>query len=444
MKKYYLLLVMLVICSISINAKVDTNRKLNVVLIMADDLGYGDLSCYGNSNIKTPNIDKLAAEGIRFTDFHSNGVVCSPTRAALLTGRYQQRAGIEGVITAARHRTVGLSLDKITIADELKKHGYTCGIFGKWHLGYAPEFNPTFQGFNKFIGFVSGNVDYHAHIDQEGYLDWWRDSTITNEKGYSTDLITKYGVEFIKDNVDKPFFLYLPHETPHYPYQKRVDKEVRKVGVNKSIKISDEKIPAVYKEMIEVMDEGIGEILAVLKETGLDKNTIVIFCSDNGANNKGNNGVLRGFKGGVYEGGHRVPAIVWNPGKIKGGTTSNETIISMDIFPTILDFLNVKPADSNFDGRSIKDLLLNGDKLSERDLFWSYGRKKAIRSGAWKLISQISDEENRFELYDLSQDISEKNNLADQYPELVQQLKLKLLNWDKNVREGIDIVADRK
>ena len=246
----------------------------NIVLIMADDLGYGELSCYGSTSIHTPNIDSLAEQGIRFTDFHSNGAVCSPTRAALMTGKYQQRTGVEGVITAANHREVGLSLDEITLAEALKNMGYTCGIFGKWHLGYAEEFNPTYQGFDEFVGFVSGNVDYQSHIDQEGYLDWWKGSKIANEEGYTTDLITKYGVEFLKKNnpqiTRKPFFLYLPHEAPHYPIQARNDAAVRKEGSGKYIrKVPDDRVQAIYTEMIETMDEGIGEILKTLETLGI-------------------------------------------------------------------------------------------------------------------------------------------------------------------------------
>ena len=172
----------------------------NIIVIIADDLGYGDISCYGNSTINTPNLDLLAQNGIKFTDFHSNGAVCSPTRAALMTGKYQQRTGISGVITAKSHITVGLHLNEITIAEEFKNHGYKTGMYGKWHLGYSKSHNPTLQGFDEFTGFVSGNIDYHAHIDQEGYLDWWKGSKIKNEKGYSTDLITNYGVKFINQN----------------------------------------------------------------------------------------------------------------------------------------------------------------------------------------------------------------------------------------------------
>lgn len=421
------------------------STKPNFILIMADDLGYGDISCYGNSFIKTPNIDKLASEGIRFTDFHSNGTVCSPTRAALMTGKYQQRTGVEGVITAAHHRNVGLAVNEITIADELKSYGYTSGIFGKWHLGYASKFNPTLQGFDGFKGFVSGNVDYHAHLDQEGYLDWWNSTDLQNEEGYTTDLITEYGVNFIKENnpvlTGKPFFLYLPHEAPHYPYQKRIDKAVRKIGVKGTAQIPQDSIPLIYKEMVEVLDEGVGRIIQTLQELGLDKNTIVIFCSDNGASKNGSNGILRGFKGDVYEGGHRVPAIAWFPSKFKAGIDCDQTVLTMDFLPTFLDFIGEQPKSTTIDGVSIKNLLLSGERLPKRDLFWSFQEKNAIRSENWKLIINKIDGKEIIGLYDLSKDIYEKNNLIDSRPELATTLELKLENWKKEVQEGVEVIS---
>lgn len=413
----------------------------NFILIMADDLGYGDLSCYSNERIQTPHIDRLAAEGLKLLDFHSNGAVCSPTRAALMTGKYQQRTGVEGVITAAGHREVGLNLEEVTLAEELKKQGYACGIFGKWHLGYAPEFNPVRQGFDEFVGFVSGNVDYHAHIDQEAYLDWWRDTTIQNEEGYTTDLITQYGVDFIQAHQDEPFFLYLPHEAPHYPYQRRVDEPVRAVGVKNLREVPADSIPDIYREMVEVMDEGIGRIMQTLRATGLDQNTIVLFCSDNGANGRGNNGALRGTKGRVYEGGHRVPAIVWYPTGIKGGATSDEPILSMDILPTFLDFVDVEPSASDVDGISFKNLLLHGEPLPERDLFWSFRQRHAVRSGDWKLVVTGTEEGERMELFNLSEDLSEQTDLIEQYPEEARQLREKLRVWGLAVRDGVAVVA---
>ena len=387
-------LVFLALMSACKNTEPSSLIQPNIVLIMADDLGYGELSCYGSTAINTPNIDQLAAQGMRFTDYHSNGAVCSPTRAALMTGQYQQRTGVEGVITAANHRDVGLSLDEITVAEELKKLGYNCGIFGKWHLGYAKEFNPSLQGFDEFIGFVSGNVDYHSHVDQEGYFDWWSDTTFLRERGYTTDLITQHGVDFVRKNspskTGKPFFLYLPHEAPHYPIQGRNDKPVRKVGSKKYIrKVERDSIQSIYTDMIEIMDEGVGELMETIREEGLDKSTMVIFCSDNGAAaNRGDNGKLRSYKASVYEGGHRVPGIIRYSDKIKAGTVSHEPIMGMDFLPTLIDFAGGKPSGTNIDGISLKDLLLNGTKLPQRDLFWSFGHRLAMRRDNWKLSTK--------------------------------------------------------
>ena len=419
----------------------------NIILIMADDLGYGELSCYGSSKIHTANIDALAEQGIRFTDFHANGPVCSPTRAALMTGKYQQRTGVEGVITAANHREVGLSLNETTLAEALKDLGFVCGIFGKWHLGYAEKFNPTYQGFDDFVGFVSGNVDYQSHIDQEGYLDWWKGNKIDNEEGYTTDLITRYGVEFLKKNnprnTGKPFFLYLPHEAPHYPIQARNDAPVRKEGSGKYIrKVPKDSVPFIYTEMIETMDEGIGEILKTLKTLGIEENTIVIFCSDNGAaGSSGDNGVLRGSKASLYEGGHRVSAIIRYPGKISGKDTCDATVMSMDLLPTLLDFVGGKPTDTELDGISIKSLLLHGEQLPDRDLFWSFKSQRAMRRGKWKLVSTVKDEIIINELFDLEADLSEENDLSAEEPQLLNDMLQEMESWYEEVWSGVTTIS---
>ena len=217
------------------SVKAEDAYRPNIVLIMADDLGYGDISCYGAKHVNTPHIDALAKNGIRFTDYHSNGAVCSPTRAALMTGRYPQRTGVEGVITAARHREVGLPLEEVTIAEVLKGAGYSTAMYGKWHLGYdIKRFGPQLQGFETFEGFVSGNVDYFHKIDQEGHKDWYIGDELKHVDGYVTDLINDRAVDWIdghvKKNKNKPFFLYLAHGAPHYPLQGPDDKGFRVVG----------------------------------------------------------------------------------------------------------------------------------------------------------------------------------------------------------------------
>lgn len=272
---------------IMLTVSAQKQAKPNFVIILADDKGYGDISCYGNTQIKTPNLDQMAKEGVRFLDFHSNGAVCSPTRAALLTGKYQQRTGITGVITAKEHREVGLSLSENPIAEALKKEGYVTGIFGKWHLGYDKKYNPVHQGFDEFIGYISGNVDYHSHFDQEGNSDWWKDDKLANETGYSTNLISQNAIDFITRHQKKPFLLYISHEAPHSPYQGINSKADRFPGALNGVDFatngSEKNIFPVYKEMIEILDESIGETINTLKKLNLDENTMVIFCSDNGA-----------------------------------------------------------------------------------------------------------------------------------------------------------------
>jgi arylsulfatase A-like enzyme len=414
-------------------------QKPNIILIMADDLGYGSLSSYGSETISTPHLDKMAREGIKFTDFHSNGAVCSPTRAALLTGKYQQRVGIEGVVTAKSHRDVGLAIEEVTFADALKEEGYVTGIMGKWHLGYPERLNPIHQGFDEFKGYVSGNVDYHSHIDQEAYEDWWWQNKLRKEKGYSTDLITKHSIAFINKHKEVNFLLYIPHESPHGPFQGRGSQAYRVIGDN-TIPNPEKNIKGIYKEMIEVMDEGIGEVIATLQELELDKKTLVIFCSDNGPAAQGSSGGLRGAKGSVWEGGHRVPAIAWWPETIKPNQVIDETIMTMDLFPTMLS-LSGSSKKLNLDGVSISDLLIKNQPLEKRDLFWrhfsndGHHQSAAVRSGNWKLIR---NGKNRIpELFNLQTDLFEKTDLASSHVKLRDELIQKLKTWERETTEGV-------
>ena len=427
MNKFYSCIILLYLF-FSCNISNEPNDKPNIILIVADDLGYGDLSIFGNKDILTPNIDKLGLEGIIFTDFHSNGSVCSPTRAALLTGKYQQRVGVSGVITAKNHRDKGLSTDEITFANIAKESGYKTGIFGKWHLGYDPVYNPINQGFDEFIGFVSGNVDYHSHIDQEGYKDWWFDNELNEEVGYSTDLISKHSIDFIKKNKDEKFLLYIAHESPHYPFQGRNSQKVREVGKDFIRGLPDNK-DEIYKEMVEVMDEGVGEVIDLLYELNIDKKTIIFFFSDNGGTRNGNNGLFKGFKGSLYEGGHRVASMVWSPSIIKKGYR-NETFLTMDILPTISDFIGGS-INHPLDGVSMRNNLLFNEKIIERLLFWEYNSNYAVRKNNWKLLIK---KDNSKELYDLSNDISEEKNIYKLYPELVKELSNEIDNWKNNLK----------
>lgn len=404
----------------------------NFVIIMADDLGYGDLSCFGNDRYETPNLDKLAAGGLKFTDFHSNGNVCSPTRAALMTGRYQQRAGVPGVITVTK-RHLGLQLHELTVAEVLKDAIYRTAIFGKWHLGYETKYNPTHQGFGEFHGYISGNIDFFSHIDQSGVFDWWQNAELKDEPGYTTHLITKHAVRFLKEKSDQPFFLYLPHEAPHYPYQGPNDKADRTVGGKFENHGSRKDKLGAYKEMVQEVDKGIGEVIKTLEETGQRENTLVMFFSDNGATQLGNNGPLRGTKGTDWEGGHRVPCIANWPGKIQPGTTTDQLACTMDIMPTLMELVNSKKSvERPLDGQSLVPVILEGKKLPERTLVWN---GKAIRNGNWKYV-QNGKGQKQPGLYDLSKDISESKNLIKENPAKAKKLQKALESWIVDVENG--------
>lgn len=412
----------------------DGGEQPNIIIIVADDLGYGDVGCFGSSTVKTPNIDALAAKGIRLTDFHANGAVCSPTRAALLSGRYQQRTGIVGVVTAKGHRHTGMDLQETTFAEVLKAAGYQTALFGKWHLGYRPEFNPIRQGFDEFVGFVSGNVDYHAHLDQTGREDWWMQDVLTAESGYSTDLITKHGVDFIERNQDKPFLLYLPYPAPHYPYQGRADPPFYSREEGRTKKPFR---PGVYEEMIAIMDEGIGRIRTAVVNAALDDQTLILFFSDNGPAGPGSAGPLRGRKGAIWEGGHRVPSVAHWPGKIPAGSVSRETFMGADILPTVAEIAATPmPKDALIDGVSMLPHLTEANPLTPRPIFWGIGGRLAIRQGDYKLVTDSNFSSP--ELYDLKADLGETANLAPQRPELVGELLRLLQDWHQDVNEGVN------
>lgn len=414
----------------------EKGRTPNIVLIMADDLGYGDIGCYGSKTIRTPNLDRLAADGVRFTDFHSSGTVCSPTRTGLLTGRYQQRAGIPGVIYAdpKQNRHHGLQAEEITFAELLKEAGYATGCFGKWHLGYEKQFNPTHQGFDSFRGYVSGNIDYISHYDRMEIYDWWDGLKTIQEPGYSTHLITKHAIQFIERNKDRPFCLYIAHESPHSPYQGPGDPPQRGPKKVKQT-LGPKRIQRAYREMVEEMDRGVGNVMAALEKHGLEENTLVFFLSDNGANRSGSNGSLRGFKGSVWEGGHRVPAIGYWPRHIDAGRICNEPTISIDLLPTMLDLTGVaRPQGRKLDGVSLRPVLVDDNELKPRKLFWEYRNQAAVRDGTWKLVSHPMQKE--LVLYDLSKDLGEQKNLSKTHPQQVAKMKAALAAWQKDVANG--------
>jgi arylsulfatase A-like enzyme len=416
-------------------------QQPNIVLIVADDLGYGDLGCFGNAFNKTSHIDTLAADGLRFLDFHSAGPMCSPTRAAMLTGQYQQRFGREFDTALSGDYQHGLPHEAVTIAELLKSRGYATACFGKWHLGYRPPWLPTNQGFDVFRGLGSGDGDYHTHIDRSGNEDWWHNNQIEMVEGYTTDLLTQYSVEFIEANRERPFFLYVPHLAIHFPWQGPSDPGHRQKGnsynQDKWGIIPDRSHVAPHvKAMLQSLDASTGKILETLEKWQLDGNTLLIFTSDNGGyinyapdfEKISSNGQLRGQKTQLYEGGHRVPTIVRWPGKIQPGVTA-ATAHSIDILPTIAASVGIEHDHIETDGISLLPLLLEGHPLPERTLYWRAQAQSAVRSGPWKLYR----DDKKTELYNLHDDLSEQHDLAAAHPELVGSLSRAWKAWETEV-----------
>ena len=418
----------------------------NIIFIMADDLGYGDLACYGHPRNKTPNIDKLAKEGLRFTDYHANGPMCSPTRASLLTGKYQNRFGkpFESALSA-KSPHIGLPTNAVTIPQVLKKAGYTTGMYGKWHLGYQSPHMPTDFGFDDFRGLLTGDGDHISHISRSGTEDWYHNKKIEMEEGYSSELITKHSIEFMRKNKNTPFFLYAAHLVIHFPWQGPNEKAHRVKGTDywnlqKLGPRPEGEARPVVQEMVEAVDKSVGDIMTALKELELEGNTLVFFTSDNGGyldynglfkGEISSNGPCRGQKGDVWEGGHREPAIAWRPGFIKPGTVTNETVMTMDMLPTFAELAGVEPPD-DVDGASIAPLLFDGDPLPKRDLFWRRGDNWAVRRGPWKLVGM----ENQIQLFNLDNDIGECKDISTQQPKLVKDLLSSFKAWERDVDGG--------
>jgi arylsulfatase A-like enzyme len=409
----------------------------NVVLIITDDVGYGDLGSYGAPDIKTPNIDRLAREGVRFTDFYSNGHVCTPTRTALISGRYQQRVGLETVFSASpADRKRGLPVTGHSLPQLMKNHGYATALVGKWHLGYLPEFGPNAHGFDHYFGFLGGAVDYFRHSGTDGEPDLVENTTPVRETGYLTDIITRRSVEFINQNAGRPFFLEVAYNAAHWPFQSpRHPPDAYASGRPIVQWAGDELNPTRrdYAEMLERADEGVGQILAALDKRGLARNTLVIFTNDNGGEWLSRNAPLFHRKGTLWEGGIRVPAIIKWPGHVPVGKTTAQVGITLDLTTTILAAAGATiPADARFDGVDLVPLIQNGKTEQQRTIFWRTPNARpmrAVRHGQWKLLA---DGQAIF-LFDLSKDIGERNDLSSVRQDLVTELRQKIVAWEKDV-----------
>jgi len=436
--------------------KVD--QQPNIVFILADDLGWKDLVCYGNKHYETPALDALAKNGIRFTQAYAACPVSSPTRASIMTGKYPARIKLTNFIAGNRTDEASpvlpaewkpyLEAKETTVAELLKKQGYTTAMVGKWHLGGHDSIAPWNQGFDYSRMIGKNGLDYYNYSI---FIDSYQNEFTDHGTEYLTDKLTEYGVEFIEKNKKKPFFLYLAYSAPHVGIVPRSDKLMKYFFKYAQ---SEEKFNPNYAAMIESLDEGVGKVLETIRKEGLLENTLVIFTSDNGGLGLDELGPtptsmhpLRKWKGHVYEGGIRVPAIVSWPGKIKPAITSDFYYSSIDYLPTICELTGIKNLPQNIDGISILKVLLNpeSEMLADRPLYWHYphfsnqlGRPAgAVRFGKYKLVELY--ETNKLELYDLEEDISESNDLSEQIPGKTDEMHKMLINWRSNVNAQMPV-----
>ncbi|GIZ09701.1 sulfatase [Flavobacterium sp. UMI-01] len=426
------------------------SKKLpNFIIIFTDDQGYADLGCFGGTHVKTPRIDQMAKEGAKLTSFYVAAPLCTPSRAALMTGSYPKRINMATgnnfpVLLAGDAK--GLNPNEITIAELLKQAGYKTGMFGKWHLGDQPEFMPTRQGFDEFFGLPYSHDIHPFHQQQQKYnfpalplLDGEKVIELNPDADCLNQRITNRAVAFIEKNKNQPFFVYLPHTSPHRPLLASPDFMAdAPQGVRETLKKEKENgtidyktRDKIYPQTISEIDWSVGQILDALKKYGLDENTFVIFTSDNGPT-IGSAYPLRGKKGKTFEGGMRMPTVVRWPGKIVAGTVCNELLTAMDILPTFSKLAGVAlPKDRVIDGKDIFPVLEGKAKSPYESFFYFSGDSlEAVRSGKWKM--RVAGEFSP-ELYDLENDISEKKNVIAQHPEIAEKLKSAAIEFEKKL-----------
>ncbi|MBN2711618.1 MAG: sulfatase-like hydrolase/transferase [Planctomycetes bacterium] len=431
--------------------------KPNFIIFLTDDQGYGDLSCMGATDFRTPNLDRMAAGGVRFTDWYSNCPVCSPSRASLLTGRYPGNAGVRSIL--AGHRTApGLPPSVPTIAKALGDKGYNTYMSGKWHLGTIPACRPSAHGFNKWFGHLAGCIDYFSHIfywamnkgpGTDPVHDVWEDDCEIYENGkYFTEMITEKAVDYIRESAkeDKPFILYVAYNAPHYPMH-----APKKYMDRFSHLPWDRQVMAA---MISAVDDGVGEIMNELERQGIEQNTCTFFTSDNGPSREtrnwldgttdpyygGTTGKMKGHKFSLYDGGIKVPGIMHWPARVKAGQVLSEPVASMDVFPTIMEGAGFNSDGCDIDGRSILPLVEKGDELPERDLMWEMSGQLAIRRGDWKLVLngtlvEGAPVEDAVHLSNVVEDMGERVNLKDKHPELVADMSAKVKEWYAGIED---------
>ena len=419
-------------------APTGSNRPPNFVLLFADDLGYGDLSCFGHPTIQTPRLDRMAQEGVKMTSFYASAPVCSPSRAALMTGRYPPRCGMPG--NTGPGSDTHLPLSEITLADALKEQGYSTMCIGKWHLGHAKdEYLPVNRGFDHWFGLPYSNDMRKPWVQTEAPLKLYRDTKAIEHpvnQDTLTERYTEEAVKFIQRSANEPFFLYLPYTMPHLP-------------LHTSERFHGQSRAGLYGDVIEALDWSVGRILDALKQEGVDRNTVVVFTSDNGpwlnlpdrmlqAGNErwhaGSPGPLRGAKGTTWEGGMRVPMIARWPGRLPSGHVSGELASTLDIFPSFLSAAGMEyPGDRTIDGNDLLPVL-QGEANSPTDYFYYFrGRNlQAVRDSTWKLRQTGGDTG----LYHLNRDPGERYNVAGEHSEVVSRLQEQMKSFESDVYSG--------
>jgi arylsulfatase A-like enzyme len=402
----------------------------NVLFILADDLGYGDLSCYGRPDYKTPVIDGLANDGIRFTDSYANGDVCTPTRVAFLTGRYQHRLriGLQQPLSDSNSE-IGLPADHPTIGSLLKGNGYETALIGKWHVGNAPQFNPVRHGFEEFFGIVGSSEDYFTHKNTAGTMDLFENEKPVEVDGYLTDLFTERALQFIRRKRTRPFYLSMHYNAPHWPWQGPGDKDAA-LSENGRAQADRPGSAEVFGEMMKSMDAGIGRLLDALRTSGLERNTLVIFTSDNGGERYSRNWPFSFRKGSLWEGGIRVPAIVRWPGIVPARKTTDQAAVSLDWTATILKTTGTNPnPDYPLEGEDVMAVCTGQRAAFERTLYWRNNQHQAMRSGSSKYLKEGNNEH----LFDVTKDPGEQTDLKDAQPAVFERLKTAYQKWNSQM-----------
>lgn len=407
-----------------------TTSRPNVLFILADDLGWGDLSCYGRPDYQTPNIDRLAAEGTKFTDAYAASSLCTPTRCGYITGRYPARLqiGLQEPLPA-NNNLVGLDPGHPTIASLLKTSGYDTALFGKWHLGFRPEWGPNAHGFDEFFGILAGAGDYFLHKNGLGHPDLYENLTPVERNGYLTELLTERAVNYVSRRHSSPFFLSLQYTAPHWPWQgpkggeqitfSEKAFEPKTMGNGGSLKL--------YAEMMRSLDDGVGRVMKALKSAGRDSDTLIIFTSDNGGERYSYEWPLSGQKGALLEGGIRVPAIVRWPGVAPANHVTPQMAITMDWTATILAAAQASAAAAYpLDGEDLMPVIKGASPVRDRTFFWRLSTQDAVREGKWKYVRKGTVAS----LFDLSSDLREQADFSETNPEVVKRMSNDFDKWN--------------